>query len=187
MIHAAVGLSEKLFGVIAIVGRNGQSHAQGEDLLTANIESGLARERTNLLDSLGGIAGSQTRGNHHKFVSTHAGHVVVFAAAVFEGLGKQTQDTISLQVPEAVIDLLEAVHVAHHERQRGVVALAAGQFAVELQKQRPRVGQAGQVIGGGGAFRLLILESIFDGQSHLAAHREQNAKWSVVKASRSDR
>ena len=85
-------------------------------------------------------------------------------------------------MPEAVVDLLETVHVADHQRERDVVTLAAGQFAVELQKQRPGIGQAGEVIGGGGAFRLLVLESILDGQSHLAAHRQKDAQ--VVRSER---
>ena len=55
-------------------------------------------------------------------------------------------------------------------------ALAARQFAVELQKQRARIGQPGQIIGGRRALRLLILQRIFNGQRHLRTDGQQNAK-----------
>ena len=81
-IHAAVGLGEKLLGVIAVIRRHGQSHAQRENILSADIEPGLPRQRTNLLNFFRCGVGGQTRCNHHKFVSAHAGHIVVLAASV---------------------------------------------------------------------------------------------------------
>jgi len=79
-----------------------------------HIKPGLPRERTNLLDLLRRRVGGQTRSNHHKLVSAHAGYIVVLAATVFQRLSKQTQDPIPLQVPEAVVNLLETIHIADH-------------------------------------------------------------------------
>src|SRR5260221_632912 len=76
-------------------------------------------------------------------------------------------------MPEAVIDFLEAVHVANHQGERVVVALASGQLAVKLQKERSRIGQASKVVGSRGAFGLLIFQSVLDGQRHLPAHCQQ--------------
>ncbi len=125
---------------------------------------------------LAAASSGQARRNHHKFVSAHAGHVVVFAAAVFQGLREQAQHAIAFQVAEAVVDLLEAVHIADHDDQRCGVALAARQFAVQLQEQRSGVGQSGQVVGDRRTLGLLVLQGILDGQRHLRADRQQDAQ-----------
>src|SRR6202041_3304530 len=111
-----------------------------------------------------------------KFVAAHARHVVIFAATVFQCLGKKTQDAVSFQVSETVVDLLEPVHIRDHHSQRRVFAFAARQFPLKLQEQRPRIGQSREIVGGRRIFRLLIFKSILDRQRHLAAHRQQNAQ-----------
>ena len=175
-IHAAVGFGQKLFRIIAVFGIHGTANAERENIFAANFASGLARQSAHLLRFLAGGIGRESWGDHDEFVSAHAGDVIIFATAVFEGLGKQAQHAVALQMAEAIVNLFKAIHVGHHYGERGVVALAARQFPVKLQKERPGIGQAGQVIGGCGTFCLLVLERILDGERHLAADREQNAQ-----------
>src|SRR5205823_13264898 len=104
------------------------------------------------------------------------GNIVIFAAGTLGRLGKQTKQAIALEMPETIIDLLEAVHVRDHDGEAGVIALATRQFAVELHEQRSCVGQPREVIGGGGIFGLLVLQSILNSQRHLSADRQQDAQ-----------
>ena len=77
---------------------------------------------------------------------------------------------------EAIVDLLEAVHVGDHHGQRRVVALAARQFTVEFQEERTRIGQAGKVVGSGRVLRLLVLECVLDRERHLAGHCQNDTQ-----------
>ena len=125
-IHAAVSLSQQLLGIVAVNRRYRHADAQGKNFFTAHVKARLPRQRTNLLNLLSRGVGLQARGDHHKFVSTHARDVVVLSAAIFQRLCEQAQHAIALQVPEAVVNLLEAVHVADHHGERSLIALAAG-------------------------------------------------------------
>ena len=50
----------------------------------------------------------------------------------FYGSGiTDAQNAVALEVAEAVVDLLEPVHVADHHGERSLFALATRQFAVE--------------------------------------------------------
>ena len=89
---------------------------------------------------------------------------------------KQAQHAIAFQVAEAVVDLLEAIHVADHDDQGCGVALAARQFPVQLQEQRSGIGQSGQVVGNGRTLGLFILQGVLDGQRHLGTDRQQDAQ-----------
>jgi len=82
---------------------------------------------------------------------------------MFQCLCEKAQYTVAFEVAEAVVDLLEAVHVTDHHGQAGAAALATGKFPLQLQEQGAGVGQVGQVIRGGGVFCLLVLQSVFDG------------------------
>jgi hypothetical protein len=79
-------------------------------------------------------------------------------------------------VAEAVVDLLEAVHIADHNHQGRGVALAAGQLAIKLQEQRAGVGQSRKVVSDCRTFGLLVLDGIFDGQRHLGTDGQQDAQ-----------
>ena len=87
---------------------------QRKNLFGANFKSGLLGQFPQLIGFLGGRVGGQAGSDHHKFVSAHASHVVVLAAGFFQSLGKQAQDAVAFQMAEAVVDLLEAIHVADH-------------------------------------------------------------------------
>jgi hypothetical protein len=78
-------------------------------------------------------------------------------------MGKQPQNAIAFQMPEAIVDLLETIQIADHDRQGCLVAFAASQFPIELQEERTGVGQAGEVIGDRGTLRLLVFQGVFDG------------------------
>ena len=60
----------------------------------------------------------ETGRHYYEFVSTHASHVIILAAAVLKSLREQAQDTVALQVTKTVIDLLKTVHVADHHDER---------------------------------------------------------------------
>src|ERR1019366_10388902 len=60
--------------------------------------------------------------------------------------------------------------------QSRLVALAARQFAIQLQEQRTGVGKTRQVIGDREILRLLILERVLHGERHLGTYRQQNAQ-----------
>ena len=123
-VHAAVGFGQQRFRIFSVFGIQGLSHAQRQNVFAAHFPGRpVAPVRAGSPPSW--PRPPRQAGRHHdKFVATHAGHVVVLAAAVFQSLGKQAQHAIALQVAEAVVDLLEAVHVADHDHQRRRIALA---------------------------------------------------------------
>ena len=58
------------------------------------------------------------RQQHHELVSAHARHVIVLAALRLESRRHRLQHLVPVQVPEAVVDLLESVQIRHQHRQR---------------------------------------------------------------------
>ncbi len=76
----------------------------------------------------------ESRSDDHEFVAAHARDIIVLTAGFLEGLRKQPQYAVALQVSKAVVDLLEAVQIGDHHGQGVVVAFAARQFPVELQE-----------------------------------------------------
>ena len=95
---------------------------------------------------------------------------------MLQRLCEKAQNAVAFQMAEAVVDLLEAVHVADHHGQAGAAAFAAGQFAFQLQEERAGVRQIGEVIRGGRVFRLLILQRVLHRQRHLGADSQQDAQ-----------
>ena len=136
----------------------------------------MAGQSAHLLSSFAGGIGTEAGRDDDEFIAAHAGHIVVFAAAVFQGLGKEAQHTVAFQMAEAVVDLLEAVHVRNHDGERDIVALAAGQLTVELHEQGAGIGKSGEIVGGGGVLGLRVLERVLDRERHFAADRQENAE-----------
>src|SRR3974390_640605 len=156
-IHAAVRFCKELFRIFAVLGILRATHAEREYVFATNFNAGLLGQRKHLRRFLFRRIRIEARRDDDKFVAAHAGDVVILTATVFERLGKQAQHAIAFEVTEAVVDLLEAVHVGDHYGQRRVLALAAGEIAIQLQEQRTGIGKARQVVGGRGVFRLLTL------------------------------
>lgn len=52
----------------------------------------------------------------------------------------------------------------------------AAEFALEVEKQRPRVGQSGEKVRGCRGLRLLVAHSVLNGQTQLGTDSEQNAQ-----------
>src|ERR1700728_959704 len=77
---------------------------------------------------------------------------------------------------EGVVDFLEPINVADHDRKRSLHTTATGHFLSQMNEQRARVGQAGQEIGGGGTLGLLILQRVLHGKSNFGSHRQQNSQ-----------
>ena len=139
-IHAAIGFGEQFLGIEAVLRIHRAAHAERKDVFLADFLPDLAGEVAHLVGFLQGGFRVQSGGDHNKLVSAHAGHIVVFAARLPQGLGEQTQHAIAFEVAEAIVDLLEPVHVANHDGERGFFALAAGEFLVEFEEQGTRVG-----------------------------------------------
>jgi hypothetical protein len=75
-------------------------------------------ERPHLLSFLASGIRRESRGNYHELITTHTCNVVVFTTGIFECLGKKPQHAIALEMAEAIVDLLESIHVRDHHRQR---------------------------------------------------------------------
>ena len=86
------------------------------------------------------------------------------------------QNPVAFKVAKTVIDLFEAVQVAHHHGQRSVQALAPSQFAVKMDKQRARVRQLREVIRGGRTLSLLERQCILHGKRDFGTDGKQDAQ-----------
>src|SRR4029077_15898435 len=85
-VHAPVGFRQQVFCADAVVGVHGAPNTEREDVLPANFLSHLAGEFAELVGFLAGILGRQAGSNDDEFVTAHAGHVVILAAAFFQYL-----------------------------------------------------------------------------------------------------
>ena len=77
---------------------------------------------------------------------------------------------------EAIVDLFESIHIAHHHCESRAVSLTAGEFPIQLQEQRARIRKSSEIVGRRGAFGLLIFQRILDGQPHLRTDSQQNSQ-----------
>src|SRR6202165_4006558 len=175
-VHATVSFRQQFFGVRAVFRINGTPYAQGKDVFIANFTSRGPGQLAQADPSSLGRGDTQAGRDNPTLVATHASHVVVFAAGALQALGKQAQETIAFQVAEAIVDLLKTIQVTNHYSDGGVQSLAARQLPVKVKKQRPGIGQFRQVIGGGGALRLLEGQRILHGESYLGADGQQDAE-----------
>src|ERR1700690_2819625 len=85
---------------------------------------------------------AQTGSNNHKFVTAHAGNIIVAAASLVQVGGEIFQQIVALEVAVKIIDLFEIVEIANHNGQRRACATAACQFARQVYEERASVGQA---------------------------------------------
>ena len=159
-IHAAVGLGEQGLDLVAVFWTECRSHAQRDYVAAAAVASGLNGGLIQAIRFFLRGFRSETESGDHEFIAAHASDVIVAAAGIFQANAELAQKFVSLQMTERVIDLLETVDVADHDGQRGLHAAAARHLLREMHKQRPRVRQSGEEVGGGRAFRLLILQRI---------------------------
>src|SRR2546422_735532 len=113
-VHAAIGLGQKLLGILAILWIDRLADTEGKNLLPTNLEASLLGQGPHLLRLSASSVGRKAGGYDHEFVSPHARDVIVLAATVFERLGKQPQHAVALEVAETVVDLLEPIHVRDH-------------------------------------------------------------------------
>ena len=90
--------------------------------------------------------------------------------------GEILEQIVAFEVAVEIVNLFEIVEVADHHRECGPSPAAARQFAGKMNKERAGVGQAGQIVGGSGVFRLLILERIFDGERDLICNLTEKSQ-----------
>ena len=117
-----------------------------------------------------------------EFITAQPADLVVLPAGGFELRGHFLKQLVSRQVTEFVVDLFEPVQVAQQHCKRPLGAPDARKFLVKMEADRSGVGQAGQIIGAGGALRLFELERIFDGEPEFRAGREEQAQMILREA-----
>src|SRR5271157_4481095 len=116
-VHAPVGLGDELVGIRAVLREEGCTHANGNLAIYLIAGTGVPYEPPELIDALGDGALFVSEQQQDKLVSTHTGHVVVFAAVAAQGFADQAKEAIALEVPVAVVILLESVQVTDHHRE----------------------------------------------------------------------
>ena len=116
------------------------------------------------------------RKQQHELVAAHARHVIVFAAPAAQRFRYQSQHFVAFQMATPVVDLFQAIQVAHRHAQRLPASVAARRLAVQPQKQRTRVWQSGKIIGGRRVFHLAEDQRVLDCQCHLAADGQQDSQ-----------
>ncbi len=123
-VHAAVGFDQELLGIHRIIGEKGLSDADGNDILAADFTPRGGGKHGELRFFLGHGLSVQAGHDQDKFVAAHARNIVVFATGLLQFFREKPEDAIPFQVPEAVVDLFEAIEVADEDGERGVAALA---------------------------------------------------------------
>lgn len=164
LVHAAVRFRKKLFRGGAVVRMKGAAHADRNDRLTAHGAAGFQHGARQAVFHFIHEILRHFREDKNEFISTQAADLVVFPAGGFEFSGHFLKQLVSGQVTEPVVDFFEAIQVTQQNDQRPLGTPDAGKFFFKMQTNRSGVGQAGEVIGAGGALSLFELESIFNGK-----------------------
>ena len=86
------------------------------------------------------------RGEHAELVTPEPGDGVLGAHGPPQGAGDVAQQVVAGGVTEAVVELLEAVEVQHHQSEGLPRPPVAGDLVVGAREQRPAVGHAGHGI-----------------------------------------
>src|SRR2546429_9881778 len=152
------------------------AYADGNDRVAANHVARFAygsRERFHhLRQEIPGDLGE----HEDEFISAQPADLIVLPAGRFELGGHFLKQLVSSQVTEFVVDLFEPIQVAQQNCKRSLGAPDAGKFLVQMQTDRSGVGQAGKIIGAGGALSLFEFESIFDGKPKFGTGRQEKAQ-----------
>ena len=149
-VHGGVGVLQQ--GVRLLAVPRVESHADaGRDveLVLAEVERLPERRQQLAGDAHGVVLLLQLGEEHDELVATHAGDCVALANGVLEALGDQLQELVAGRVPEAVVDLLEAVEVEEHHGCLAVLLVGGGHGDGDLVVEQVGAGQAGEVVVAG--------------------------------------
>ena len=130
---------------------------------------------TEAVREIEGVSGFHVRQHHHELFPAVARHEVACALQrVANGSGNRGEAVVTLLVSVGVVELLEAVDVDHHERERTVPSPASPPLAIEHLVERPPVRDPGENVGGRKAFELEIrlFELLRDLEEHRVHRRE---------------
>src|SRR5271166_4853770 len=142
-VHAAISFGEQTLYVETILRAKGCADTQRDQIAAGNLISRLDSECIQAASLFNARILAQAGSNNHKFVTTHAGDVVIASAGLVQVGGKILEQVVAFEVAVEVVDLLEIVEVANHDGQCCACATAAGQFARQVHEERASVGQAG--------------------------------------------
>src|SRR5437016_11436927 len=116
-VHAAVGFGQKFFRIRAVSRINRATNAERKQTFAADFVSYSSGQFAEADPANLGGHGIETGRHDHKFVASHARHIIVFPAGTLQTLGEQAKDAITFQMAKAIIDLLEAIEIADHHSQ----------------------------------------------------------------------
>src|SRR5262249_20968395 len=119
------------------------------------------------------VLGTDTRDKYDKFVASQTSDIIVLAATLAQTLGNVLQQLVAGQVAEAVVDGFEAVQIQYQNRQAAVDARAALELGIQVQEEGPRIGQAGEAVGGGRLLGVAILHRIFNSERRFGTDHHQ--------------
>ncbi len=146
-IHGAVGLAHQLRPGLAVARIERDAEAGGDrDLLV--VDRRRRRHRVEQLagDQSGVLGLGQVLDQDRELVAAEARHGVGLAQAAAETLGHDRQQAIAGQMPEAIVDRLEAVEVEDHDRDQALVAPGPGERALQTILEQRAVGEPGQLV-----------------------------------------
>ena len=122
--------------------------------------------RDDLPDAVGVEPGPGLGGldqQHHEFVPAVARDDVDAAGVLQQDLGDVAQDLVARRVPQAVVDVLEAVQVEQHDRDRVVEPAVAADLLFEPDREEAAIVEPGHVVlerellqAGVGGLQLLV-------------------------------
>src|ERR1700722_7508187 len=160
-IHPPVRLSQKPFHVISIFRTKGGSHTQRDNVPATNNPPRLNCRLVEPHCFLFGRFRRKSRGGNHELIPAHARHIVIPAARVLEPRAEFAQQPVALQMSKRIVDLLEAIHIAHHYREPRLHASAPRHFLRQMHEQRARIRQTSQKVRRSRTLRLLIFQRVF--------------------------
>ena len=146
-VHRGVRISEETFDGVAILGKNSDTHTQGQvDFPAADLD-GLRSISNDLFAAMFHVLYGSDFGHHDdELVSAHSGHGVRFTYAREQPLPNGREEDIAIRVPKRVVDLFEPVDINEEDGNLMVVGLCSKDRLAETLVEQRAIGEAGQVI-----------------------------------------
>ena len=146
-VHRGVGVLEQGFGVFAVVGKDGDAEAAGNQHLGAVDDEGLGQALQHLARHQFRVMGVVKVGqDDREFVAAEPGHRIRFPDAAGQALGGLLEQFVTGVVAQGVVDLFEAVQVEEQDGDLGSVPAAPGQGMGQAVHEQRAVGKLGQRI-----------------------------------------
>ena len=146
-VHGGVGVLEQGFGVFAVVGKDGDAEAAGNQHLGAVDDEGLGQALQHLARQQLRVMGVVKVGqDDREFVAAEPGHRIRFPHAGGQAPGGLLEQFVTGVVAQGVVDLFEAVQVEEQDGDLGSVPSAPGQGMGQAVHEQRAVGKLGQRI-----------------------------------------